>query len=710
MIRLPDDSNRSLPENTPASTGSTFDLDQFQVDYTPEFEYRAEPDEFEMDYTPDPEPEVDIHQECRNFFSPGGTLASLAAINGRPTEERPQQLAMAIAIADALQNGSNLCIEAPTGIGKSFAYLIPLIYRSQICRRPSLISTETINLQQQLIEKDLPFLRQATGINFRAALAKGRQNYLCRRRLALLSGEQRDALLPLPSLVLDTERLIAKLENGMDGERGSAGDSISPEVWNLVCSESSNCAGPKCEFYRNCYYFKARRQWDEADIVVANHALFLTDLAIRRSSGNNSSALLPDYGAVLIDEAHTLENNAAEYLGLRISQPGMIGMLNKLFNPEKMRGLLMHQGSTMPELRQLTVSARDEAYGFFAPYTELLRRSQENALRLKNTPDDYPDRLTPALMQLGRKLNETLEDMDEDPFRTELEGMKDKCASMVDSLNTFSQRLMSDAVYYIEESGNSTALYASPLNIPELLSELLFNGQLPVMLCSATLTVRNSFDYFISRTGFSGGATIRLDSPFSPDQARVIIPKNLRDPNDADYLSNLVQNIRTHVELTSGKAFVLFTSYQALRYCADVLKDEFYDRNWRLLVQGGELSRNRMLEEFRNDVDSVLFGTDSFWTGVDVPGESLSNVILTRLPFASPGHPLIAARLERITASGKNSFAHYSLPEAVLKFRQGVGRLIRSRSDTGYIVILDPRIISRGYGRTFLDSIPYKLI
>lgn len=693
MIRLPDDPSQFMPNNDFSDT-----------------EYRLDLDEFEVDYTPDAEPELDIHLECSNFFAPGGKLASIAAINGRPAEERPQQLAMALAIADALQNGSNLCVEAPTGIGKSFAYLVPLIYRSQICRRPSLVSTETINLQQQLIEKDLPFLREATGINFRAALAKGRQNYLCRRRLALLTGDQRDALLPVPSLVLDTERLIAKLENGMDGERGSAGDSIAPEVWNLVCSESGNCAGPKCEFYRNCYYFKARRQWDEADIVVANHALFLTDLAIRRSSGNNSSALLPDYGAVLIDEAHTLENNAAEYLGLRISQPGMLSMLNKLFNPEKMRGLLMHPGSTMPELRQLTVSARDEAYGFFAPYTEMLRRSQESALRLKNSPDEHPDRLTPALMFLGRKLDETLEDMDEDPFRIELESARDKCGSMVDSLNTFSQRMMPDAVYYVEESGNSTALYASPLNIPELLQEVLFNGNMPVMLCSATLTVRNSFDYFFSRTGFTGGAAVRLDSPFSPDQARVIIPKNLRDPNDDDYLSSLVQNIRTHVELTSGKAFVLFTSYQALRYCADALKDEFDDRNWHLLVQGGELSRNRMLEEFRNDTDSVLFGTDSFWTGVDVPGESLSNVILTRLPFASPGHPLIAARLEKITASGKNSFAHYSLPEAVLKFRQGIGRLIRSRSDTGYIVILDPRVISKGYGRTFLDSIPYKLI
>ncbi|MBE6390667.1 MAG: DEAD/DEAH box helicase [Lentisphaerae bacterium] len=698
MIRLPDFPEQFRDEHI---AGEDFSGDDCGFDL----------DEFAVDYSPDPEPELDLHEECRKFFCPDGTLSSLNAINGRPTEERPQQLAMASAIADALQKGENLCIEAPTGVGKSFAYLVPLIFRSQLSRRPALISTETINLQQQLIEKDLPFLREATGINFRAALAKGRQNYVCRRRLAMLSGDQRDALLPVPSLLLDTERLIRNLENGMDGERGSAGDTIDPSVWNLVCSESGNCAGPKCEFYRNCYYFKARRQWDEADIVVANHALFLTDLAIRYSNGGTSGALLPDYGAVLIDEAHSLENNAAEYLGLRITQPGIVGMLNRLFNPEKMRGLLMRPGNNlMPELRMLTASARDEAYGFFAPYTELIRRSQDNALRLKNTADEYPDRLTPALTQLGRKLDELLEDIEDNSFRTELEGARERCRSTIDSINTFTQRIMDDAVYYIEENGQSANLFASPLNIPELLNSMLFNGTCPVMLCSATLTVRNSFDYFVSRTGFSGGRMIRLDSPFSPDQARVIIPRNLRDPGDEDYLSTLVSHIRENVKLTSGKAFVLFTSYQALSYCADALKDEFCDNNWRLLVQGGELSRNRMLEEFRNDINSVLFGTDSFWTGVDVPGESLSNVILTRLPFASPGHPLIAARLERITASGKSSFAHYSLPEAVLKFRQGVGRLIRSRSDTGYIVILDPRIISKGYGRAFLDSIPYKII
>ena len=230
-----------------------------------------------------------------------------------------------------------------------------------------------------------------------------------------------------------------------------------------------------------------------------------------------------------------------------------------------------------------------------------------------------------------------------------------------------------------------------------------------MILCSATLTVRGSFNYFISRTGFTNGGTLQLGSPFSPDQAEVIVPRNLPDPTAENYLPELANNIRRYVELTQGKAFVLFTSYQALHYCADLLRDEFNDRGWHLLEQGGELSRSRMLQEFRNDRDSVLFGTDSFWTGVDVPGESLSMVIVTRLPFMSPGHPLIAARLEKIRNEGKSDFANYSLPEAILKFRQGTGRLIRTRNDRGYIVILDPRVISRAYGRGFLDSLPYPL-
>jgi len=234
---------------------------------------------------------------------------------------------------------------------------------------------------------------------------------------------------------------------------------------------------------------------------------------------------------------------------------------------------------------------------------------------------------------------------------------------------------------------------------------VLFNRKFPVVLTSATLTVGRSFDYFRSRTGFTNGVELRLDSPFSPDQVRLYIPRSMPEPNHEDYKSALVQNIPRFLDVTHGKAFVLFTSYQLMRYCAENLQSYFEKTGIRLLMQG-EMSRSMLLQEFKDDIDSVIFGTDSFWTGVDVPGEALSNVIVTKFPFAVPSHPLIQARSERIEKSGKNSFMEYSMPEAALKFRQGTGRLIRSKDDTGIIVILDRRVISKRYGQKFIESMP----
>ena len=669
------------------------------------------PDEYFTGYQPlENEVQADIITQCREFFSSGGPLKN-ADFGSRKAEERPQQLEMATAIAEALVNGENLCIEAPTGVGKSFAYLVPLIYRSKYCRRPSVISTETITLQEQLIEKDLPKLAELTGIQFKAALAKGRRNYLCRRRFELLSGDQRDALLPNPSMLLDVERLNRVLAKGGDGTRDGLGFSLDAGVWNLVCCESGNCLGAKCPFFRNCYYYKARREWEEADIIVANHALFFTDLAMHGALENaeTEGSLLPNYGAVMIDEAHTLENNAAEYLGLHISRAGLVGMLNRLYNPDSAKGLLMRPGTGVLELRAAAAAARDEAYGFFTPYENYLTDRKETAAII-NHPENFPDRLSPALMTLSRHLAQKLEDEEDESFSKELASNLDRCREYIDGLDKFNHQTLKDAVYYAETERNSVTLHAAPLNVAEILSELLFNNDFPVMLCSATLTVRNNFNYFTGRTGFHGGKTLKLDSPFSPEQATIYVSEKMPDPASSEFVPALIEEIPRYVELTDGKAFVLFTSHHALRSCADALKVPFLIKGWKLLVQGGDLTRNQMLNEFRDDVDSVLFGTDSFWTGVDVPGEALSNVILTRLPFASPGHPLIAARMQRIEAQGKSSFSEYSLPEAVLKFRQGAGRLIRSRSDRGVIVLLDRRVITKSYGRMFLDALPYKVI
>ena len=667
-----------------------------------------DPDDFAVDYTPESETPVDLREECEKFFAPGGTLSRGPGVNGAPCEERPQQLTMALAVADALAAGENLCVEAPTGVGKSFAYLVPLIHYAIHSRRPALISTETINLQHQLIEKDLPFLLEKCGVPFRTALAKGRSNYLCRRRLSLLSGEQRDALLPVPHLAAETERIVRDLESGRDQQfnDGVRGDY---EIWNLVCSESGGCAGPKCEFYRSCYYYRARRKWDEADIVVANHALFLTDLAIREESGGDG-ALLPDYGAVLIDEAHTLENCAANYLGLRLSRAAMTGMLNRLYNSERAKGLLMRPGAAMLPLRGAVQSVRDEVYGFFAPYEEKLRAAAEPELRLpEDRPDPFPSGLTDALIRLENLLGDAAEEESDEAFKAELVGYRERCRACIDGVSDFTGRGVADAVYFLEEERGGVTLCAAPLNVPELLDRMLFNGTLPVLLCSATLTVAGNFDYYAARTGFTGGRMMQLDSPFSPDQAEVRIPPDMPNPDAPDYLPALAERIYALVEENDGSAFVLFTSYRSLRYCADALREKFAAGGRLLLEQGGEYDRGTMLRMFRATPHSVLFGADSFWTGVDVPGENLSLVIITRLPFAPPNTPLAAARQERIERDGKSSFANYSLPEAVLKFRQGVGRLIRNRTDRGRIVVLDSRITGKSYGRKFLQSIPYQV-
>ena len=675
-----------VPENMPVD----FSMDEFAVDY-------------ELGNSCD----IDLQSFCREFFSPGGTLAQSAEINGIPCEERPQQLAMALEIAASLESGQNCCIEAPTGVGKSFAYLIPLICYAVNSRRPALISTETINLQHQLIEKDLPFLKELTQMDFKVALAKGRSNYLCRRRLALLSGEQKDLLLPMPQMVLETEKLISDLENGRD-DSFINGVRANNRIWHLVCCESGNCAGPKCEFYRSCYYFKARRKWDEADIVVANHALFLTDLAIRQESGNGGT-LLPDYGAVMIDEAHTLENSAAMHLGLHISRHSMLSTVNRLYHPERAKGLFMRPGAEMLELRGNAQRTRDEVYGFFTPYNDILKNSGSNSVRLdEKTPDASPEVLMKLFNSLAESIAAIQENEDDESFRTELLANADRCRDYVDMLAAFTGRLMPDAVYFIEEDQDSVTCCAAPLNVADLLRKLLFNGDLPVMLCSATMTVAGKFDYFTGRIGFEGGKVLKLDSPFSPDQAALVIKNGMPEPSSPDYLPSLAAAIRELVLENSGNAFVLFTSYQSMKYCAEALRDIFAVKGLTLLVQGEGMTRSEMLRVFQTADDPVLFGTDSFWTGVDVPGDKLSLVIITRLPFASIGSPLTSARMEKLDAAGISSFAHYSLPEAVLKFRQGAGRLIRTKNDRGTVAVLDSRIATRRYGRDFINSLPYQ--
>ncbi len=667
-------------------------LAAFETGYTPQLEEVPAPSLEEMEKT------------CREFFAPGGTL-NKAEIDGFSGENRPQQLEMALAVARALAEKSNLCVEAPTGVGKSFAYLLPLILAAKATGKCSLISTATINLQEQLIGKDIPQISSLAGIPVSAAIAKGRHNYLCRRRFALLSGEQKDQLLPLPSLMADIARINLAIDQDFDGDIEHSNLKIDPATRDLAVCESGNCPGRKCEFFNCCYYMKARREWENADIVVANHALFFTDLAMRQESGGNP--LLPDYGAVMLDEAHVIEDCAAERFGLHISKAGVLYTLNRLFNPDSAKGLLMRPGTGNLDLRQLVAAARDESYGFFAPYENLLTSHRETALAVAPARE-VSDRFTFAMQKVMKKMVQCIDDEEDNSFKSELESLLDRCRGIVDAVYEFQDMRKPQNVYYAEnDTRGGLTLHGTPVEMADILAEVLFSRGIPVILTSATLTVGNHFDYFISRTGFTGGRSLQLPSPFDPARTRFRIITDLPDPAAPDFIIQVAEILPQLLQDSDGRAFVLFTSYQQMRKCAALVREKIESRNWRLLIQGEGLSRPQLLREFKKGGNPVLFGTDSFWTGVDVPGEILSQVIITKLPFAVPGHPLTAAKLDKISACGRSPFGELSLPEAVLMFRQGVGRLIRRTTDSGIVTVLDRRCYTRNYGRTFLSSVPF---
>lgn len=657
-------------------------------------------------------PPPECLEETVAFFSDDGPLKKLAEIGGRSYEPRPQQTVMANEIASAFEKGRNLCVEAPTGVGKSFAYLIPAIYAALSMKKPVLITTETLNLQEQLVYKDLPLLAKLLNLDLKFVLAKGRGNYVCKRRLLLARGGHRDDYLPSGDMLSAVERLADWADKTEDGSKYDIDFPVDNELWACVCSEAANCSGPSCKFFRNCFYWKARRSWEDADIVVANHALFFIDLKIRALEQQEASPL-PNYGAVVFDEAHTLEDSAASHLGLSLRSGALRYFLNRLYNPATGKGLLLRAGEASLQLRATIAKVQDAATEYFLQFQEAVRDRKDSVLRIVK-PGRFSDNLSAQLGEVAKMLREYIAEQTDADFRTELQSMHERCLCFQEEIAGFTEMAWNEHVYWAEGKLSSVSrtqmieLDAAPLNVAALLHNILFNGKKSVILTSATLAVNGSLDYFFNRVGFGNGEGIVLDSPFDyAKQVKLYLPRSMPMPTDEEYYGAVCDEIIRFLKFTNGRAFVLFTSYGMLRTCAEELKDEIRDLGLNLLVHGGELSRSAMLEQFKtSSVPSVLFGAASFWTGVDVPGDALSNVVITKLPFAVPSHPLIEARLERIRLSGGEPFRDYSIPDAVLKFRQGVGRLIRSKTDTGIVVVLDRRIVTKSYGSRFLDSIP----
>ena len=616
--------------------------------------------------------------DIESFFSSDGSLSKV--IPGYLP--RISQLDMAVSIAEAIESNDNLIAEAGTGTGKTFAYLVPAI----LSKKRVIISTGTKNLQDQLFNKDLPVVRKAINVPFKSALLKGRANYLCIYRLenALNSsfGFNKEDATALAHIKAWSKRTkIGDISEISDVNEGDP-------VWSQATSTVDNCLGQECRDYADCFLVKARKKAQESDIIVVNHYLLCADWSLRETGFGE---LLPDAEVIIIDEAHQLSEIASNFLGMSLSAK----QLNELASDTLLE--YFKDAKDMPDLRTACEDLQFEVKDLRLAFGMEIRRGEWKDI------EDNP-KISSALNSVYDQLKRLTEQLEKASVRTKgLESCFDRVEELESQLDSLINNNSGKWIRWYETHSKSLTLSKTPLDIAAEFNLFMQQHKASWIFTSATLSVANNFNHFSNGLGLNDTCSKTWESPFDFEtQSLFYHPKGLPKPNEADFTEKVVEFALPVLQASKGRAFFLFTSHRALKIAAEILENKI---DYPLLVQGTR-AKAVLLDQFKQQGNAILLATSSFWEGVDVRGDALSCVIIDKLPFASPGDPVLKARLNAMEKQGRNPFFEYQLPTAVIALRQGVGRLIRDVNDTGVLMVCDPRLLKRAYGHMFLDSVP----
>jgi ATP-dependent DNA helicase DinG len=646
----------------------------------------------------------------KKTFSEGGWLQSELSM-----EYRPQQETMAREVMGALSSDQPLLFEAGTGVGKSLAYLIPAIFTAVHKKRQGIIATHTISLQEQIKDKDLEICRHLFSKvpelkvyeGFKVAFLVGKGNYLCTTRLDQAIA-QKTELIPSEEQS-ELERIV---QWSLDTKVGIRQELVPPpsfEVWDWVSADSSACSSKNCD-PKVCHYQKARAKIRQSHLLILNHSLLFSLLGSGMPVPKGRGILYPE-DFVILDEAHTVPAVATEHYGMGISSYGVSRMLSFLYNPKRKKGLLKRHGKIGD--CELVVRVRNEADMFFNQVRDLFLDKRQIARIYK--PDWLDPSLLPQLRGLIIRVKEIAIHLDDGPEKSIVEDQRDRLTELHNGIRQFISQALEDQVYWAERggrAGKTIYLRSAPIDISEYLKESLFMRETGILLTSATLAAGENMDNFQKQVGAEKEMAFQVTSPFDYlRNVQIFIADDAPAPNvkdgrqDLDYMEEMILFC---IEQTEGGSLVLFTNYYDLNQIARRIEPELVNLGRKMFQQGRDFSRSDLTREFAKTGNGVLLGTESFWAGVDVPGPALSQVIITRLPFENPSHPVAEAKSDWIKEQGKSPFLELTLPDALIKFRQGIGRLIRKKDDKGIITVLDSRIFTKQYGIQFLNTLPKK--